>query len=203
MGKDVFYAHFKELKMAMPRQILKTFIHKLLASDFKLTWRHDQHGVELEIQDGTEIIQLPMVVHSEKETVVEVNELKVMCEELALSLEELLIDCKGSGIVRTSSDGTNCVSYYDNGKMVSVLKTGKEEYSVSAGANELQCMKNNGSPESVKIFVINAEIDYYLMELHDAVQKQEYLTVLALKTTLSQLVKQKQALLHHQKKTGH
>ncbi|UTR15398.1 hypothetical protein MM221_02050 [Salipaludibacillus sp. LMS25] len=190
MSQSLFRAYFKDIEMALPRPVLKTFIHKLLASNYRLTWRHDEDGIELVIHTTDEEIHIPMLLENEKNTIVNVKELEVTTEELALTLEDLMTDCEGSGIVRTSGAGMHCVSYYDHGKIVSVLRT-EGGVDMSSSGSLKSKHKHKGVDPSVEQFVVNGEIDYYLMELKEAIDKGDRQRVNTLKHLLSDLVKNK------------
>ncbi|MCE7794914.1 hypothetical protein K8O68_21220 [Salipaludibacillus sp. CUR1] len=194
MSEPAFRAQFKDIRIELPRPMLKSFIHKLLSSNYKLTWRHDKNGIELVIQTGEDRLLIPMKLESERKTLVEVKELEVITEELALSIEDLITDCGGSGVVRTFVDGIHCVSYFDQGKIVSVLKTEDGEEITAADSVSSISTQNKNQHSSIKQFVVNAEIDYYLMELKEALDKNDLSSITHLKKILSRLALNKKQL---------
>ncbi|PYZ93551.1 hypothetical protein CR194_10315 [Salipaludibacillus keqinensis] len=192
MKEPAFRAQFNDIWIELHRSMLKTFIHRLLSSNYRLTWRHDQEGIELVIHSGEAQLLLPMKLESECKTIVDIKEVEVSEEDLANCLEDLITESKGSAIVRTISDGTNYVSYFDGGKVVSVLKTnggGEHMSDYPIGVKKKQSLISNAS---VRHYVICAEIDYHLMELKEAIDNNDYIAKIQIKDKLRKLSKEKE-----------
>jgi len=202
MEERTFRAQFKDIWIELHRTMLKSFVHKLLAANYRLTWRHEKNGIELVIHCGEERLSLPMQLENEWKTIVDIKELEVIKEELAFCLEDLITESKGSAIVRTITDGENFVSYFDHGKVVSVLKTsGGRENLMDAYHQPIRIKSKlplKIDPQ-IQSFVITAEIDYYLMELKEAMEKQDIVAKIRLKDKLKNLVKEKNKFTYMEK----
>ncbi|WP_416151294.1 hypothetical protein ACM26V_10095 [Salipaludibacillus sp. HK11] len=196
MEEPAFRAQFKDIWIELHRPILKSFVHKLLAANYRLTWRHEHNGIELVIHCGEDRLSLPMKLENERKTIVDIKEIEVIKEELAFCLEELITDCKGSAIVRTVTDGENFVSYFDHGKVVSVLKTsgGRDNLMDPYQPVRVNAKLPSKVDRSIRNFVISSEIDYYLMELKEAMEKQDVMAKVQLKECLRKLGNEKNKL---------
>ncbi|WP_280769305.1 hypothetical protein [Salipaludibacillus daqingensis] len=201
MDEPTFRAQFKDIWIELHRTMLKSFVHKLLAANYRLTWRHEDNGIELIIHCGEDRMSLPMHLENERKTIVNIKELEVIKEELAFCLEDLITESKGSAIVRTITDGGNYVSYFDHGKVVSVLKTsGGRENLMDAYHQPVQ-IKSNLPLEldaTIRAYVISSEIDYFLMELKEAMENNDDIAKNRLKDRLRKLVNEKEKFSHQQ-----
>lgn len=194
MKEPTFRAQFKDIWIELHRTMLKSFVHKLLAANYRLTWRHEYNGIELVIHCGEERLSLPMQLEDERITIVEIKELEVMKEELAFCLEDLITESKGSAIVRTITNGQNYVSYFDHGKVVSVLKTSGGRENLMDPYHQPVRIKSNRPLKvdaTIQSYVLSSEIDYYLMELKEAMEQQDFIEIIQLKDKLKKLVDEK------------
>ncbi|MDG5789189.1 hypothetical protein QA612_17155 [Evansella sp. AB-P1] len=196
MKESCFQAEFQDVFIELPKPALKSFIHKLLQAQFRISWRHEKETVELVIksQDGQVII--PIKRPDENLTVIQLNELCIWMEDLAILLEELITETKGRAIVKTATGGWIYVSCFDKGKIVSVMKIGGGE---KAEMGSYRTIKKNRSPmdgvdPEVKEYVVSTEIDYLLMELVEALEKRDISEVNHIKQELSYLSKEREKL---------
>ncbi|WP_096435773.1 hypothetical protein [Alteribacter populi] len=169
-----FKAEFQDVFVRISKPMLKTFIHKLLSADFRLTWRYEEETVELLIKNDQGQATIPIRKQKNAGTAIEMEELLIDIEEVAILLEDLITEGKGRGIVKTETDGWIYVSCFDNGKIVSVMKIGGGEKEMSSyrTIRRRQGHKREVDPE-VMDYVLGAEIDYSLMELFEAMEEDD------------------------------
>ena len=196
MKESCFQADFQDVFIELPRPALKTFIHKLLQAQFRISWRHDKDTVELVIKSLEGQVLIPIQRPSENMTVIELNELSVWIEDLAIILEELITETKGRAIVKTATDGWIYVSCFDNGKIVSVMKIGGGEKAEMGSYRTIK--KNSGTikgvdPE-VKLYIMTAQIDYLLMELVEALEEDNVPEIERIKDELTYLSLEREKL---------
>ncbi|MFA9555869.1 hypothetical protein ACERII_00980 [Evansella sp. AB-rgal1] len=175
MKESCFQAEFQDVFIELPRPALKSFIHKLLQAQFRISWRHEKETVELVIKSDEGQVIIPIKRPDEHLTVIQLNELSIFMEDLAILLEELITETKGRAIVKTASGGWIYVSCFDNGKIVSVMKIGGGE---KAEMGTYRTLKKSRSPidsvdPKVKEYMVKTEIDYLLMELVEALKKND------------------------------
>ncbi|PYZ97420.1 hypothetical protein CR205_02130 [Alteribacter lacisalsi] len=190
-----FKAEFQDLFVRISKPMLKTFIHKLLQADFRLTWRYEEETVELLIKNDQGQAMIPIRKQENEGTAIVMEELQVDLEEVAILLEELITEGKGRGIVKTETDGWIYVSCFDNGKIVSVMKIGGGEREMSSyrTIRRRQGYKREVDPE-VMDYVLGAEIDYSLMELFEAMEANDAEKCGELKEKLRTLAEQRNEL---------
>ncbi|WP_026690304.1 hypothetical protein [Alteribacter aurantiacus] len=190
-----FKAEFQDIFVRISKPMLKTFIHKLLQADFRLTWRYEEETVELLIKNDQGQAMIPIRKQENEGTAIVMEELQVDIEEVAILLEELITEGKGRGIVKTETDGWIYVSCFDNGKIVSVMKIGGGEKEMSSyrTIRKRQGHKREVDPE-VMDYVLGAEIDYSLMELHDAMEAGDVEACEEIKLKLKKLADQRKEL---------
>ncbi|SDZ02132.1 hypothetical protein SAMN05421736_105111 [Evansella caseinilytica] len=196
MKERYFQAEFQDVYIELPRPALKSFIHKLLQAQFRISWRHEKKTVELVIRSREGQVMIPIQRLEENLTVIQLNELRICMEDLAILLEELITDTKGRAIVKTSTGGWIYVSCFDNGKIVSVMKIGGGE---KAEMGSYRTLRNapgtfDGVDPEVREYVMTAEIDYLLMELVEALEKDDPTEITRIKTKLSTLSKERERL---------
>ncbi|UTR11168.1 hypothetical protein MM300_02215 [Evansella sp. LMS18] len=196
MSESCFQADFQDVFIELPRPALKSFIQKLLQAHFRISWRHDKNTVELVIKSPEGQVLIPIQRPSEKITVIQLNELSIRIEDLAIILEELITETKGRAIVKTATGGWIYVSCFDNGKIVSVMKIGGGE---KAEMGSYRTVKKDSSPmegvdPEVKLYIMTAQIDYLLMELVDALKAKDSLEIARIKKELTSLSEKREKL---------
>ncbi|WP_096189433.1 hypothetical protein [Evansella halocellulosilytica] len=196
MKESCFQAEFQDLFIELPRPVLKSFIHKLLQAHFRITWRHDNDIVELIVRSQEGQVMIPIKRPTENLTVIQLKELNIWMEDLAIILEELITETKGRAIVKTATDGWIYVSCFDNGKIVSVMKIGGGEKAEMASYRTIKKKElaiDKVDPE-VKACMIKLEIDYHLMELADALNEKNSDEVTRIKGKLKELCYERERL---------
>ncbi|UCZ52006.1 hypothetical protein LGQ02_14245 [Bacillus shivajii] len=196
MKESCFQAEFQDLFIELPRPVLKSFIHKLLQAHFRITWRHDNENVELIVRSQEGQVMIPIKRPSDQVTVIQLKELNIWMEDLAIILEELITETKGRAIVKTATDGWIYVSCFDNGKIVSVMKIGGGEKADMASYRTIKKknMAINEIDPDVKASMIKLEIDYSLMELADALNEKDNEAAEKIKEKLQELCYERERL---------
>ncbi|MBU9711477.1 hypothetical protein [Evansella tamaricis] len=186
MKDNCFQAEFQDLFVELPRPALKSFIHKLLQAQYRISWRHEKDTVELVIKSQEGQVMIPIKRPDENLTVIQLNELSICMEDLAILLEELITETKGRAIVKTETGGWIYVSCFDNGKIVSVMKIGGGEKAEMGSYRTVRKSRNtmDGVDPEVKAYIITAEIDYLLMELVEALEKKDEIEINRIKGEL-------------------
>ncbi|MBU9721835.1 MULTISPECIES: hypothetical protein [Bacillaceae] len=189
MKDNCFQAEFQDLFVELPRPALKSFIHKLLQAQFRISWRHEKDTVELVIKSQEGQVMIPIKRPNENLTVIQLNELSICMEDLAILLEELITETRGRAIVKTATGGWIYVSCFDKGKIVSVMKIGGGEKAEMGSYRTVRKSKDKmeGVDPEVKAYIISREIDYLLMELVEALEKEDTQEITRLKEELRTL----------------
>lgn len=201
MKDRCFQAEFQDVFIELPRPALKSFIHKLLQAQFRISWRHEKETVELVINSHEGQVAIPIKRPDENLTVIQLNELSICMEDLAILLEELITETKGRAIVKTESGGWIYVSCFDNGKIVSVMKIGGGEMADMGSYRTMKKSRTSleGLDPEVKDYMLSAEIDYLLMELVEALENNNQSEITRIKEELSYLSKEREKLKALQK----
>ncbi|ADU31204.1 hypothetical protein [Evansella cellulosilytica] len=204
MKESCFQAEFQDVFIELPRPALKSFIHKLLQAQFRISWRHENKDVELVIKSKEGEVTIPIKRPNEHLTVIQLHELSICMEDLAILLEELITETKGRAIVKTASGGWIYVSCFDKGKIVSVMKIGGGE---KAEMGSYRTINKNRNPmeeidPEVKEYMLTAEIDYLLMELVEALENEDGNEVQTIKKELRYLSEEREKLKHYVKRTA-
>lgn len=189
MKEDCFQAEFQDVFIECEKSALKSFILKLLQAKFTISWRYFNEKLELVILNGDRKVIIPIRYLNEKRTVIQLHELSIHMEDLAILLEELIAEAKGRAIVKTASEGSIYVSCIENGKIVSVIKfSGGEDRTMgSYRTMKMRSPMEKIDPE-VKRYVLTSEIDYFLMELAEALKNNDVENIEKLKLRLTSLV---------------
>lgn len=173
MKENCFQAEFQDVFIECEKSALRSFIQKLLQAKFILSWRFINEKLELVIKNKEEKALIPIRYFSDKRTVIQLSELSIYTEDLAILFEELIADTCGRAIVKTESEGSIYVSCFEKGKIVSIIKFmgGEKETMGSYRAMKERSPTEKVDPE-VKKYVLTREIDYLLMELAEAMEKK-------------------------------
>lgn len=189
MKEGCFQAEFQDVFIDCGRSALKSFIYKLLQAQFIISWRHYKKKIELVIKCDEGKVVIPISYLSNQRTVIQLHELSIHMEDLAILLEELITEAKGRAIVKTEISGWIYVSCFEKGRIVSVMKIGGGE-KVTMGSYRTMKMRNPTEEldPAVKKYVLTREIDYFLMELAEAIKKNEKNEIKKIKVKLTTLV---------------
>ncbi|NEU29707.1 hypothetical protein GN156_02820 [bacterium LRH843] len=193
MSDSFIEAEFSDLYIELTKQALHQFIKKMMSQHFSLFWRYDAKTINLmiELEDSTH--ELPFIRNSEFLTL-SATRLHVSDNVLANALESLVQSEKGNGIVKRTTDGPLYITSYRAGDIESMIEIdGSEKVMMNRNGSLIQYKDDGKSLEPRTIYnMMNLEIDYVLMELHEALLNSDEWLVEAHKKKLKKLLSRRE-----------
>lgn len=187
-----FEAEFHDLHVELSKKSLQQFINKMMEYKCSLYWRYNEDLIYLIIDTNQSIHEIPFRKTGTKLTI-DVDCLKVSEELVAKSLELVLTEYQGNGFIKTYTDGPQYITFFKDGIIQSITEIdgGAKIVMNQFGAIiEYRDFDHDLEPETI-INIINMEIDYTLMELHDSLQISDEKSIKISKQKLRKLLKRK------------
>lgn len=192
MVPHFFEAEFYDLHVELSKQSLQQFISKMMENQCSLYWRYSEDIIYLIIDTNNSIHEIPFKKSGNKLTI-KVECLKVNEELVAKSIERIMTEYNGSGLIKTYTEGPQYITFFKDGHIQSITEIDGGEKIVmnhSGAIIEYRDFDHNLDPETI-INVINMEIDYTLMELYESLQTDDPEEIKKLKIKLKKLTKRK------------
>ncbi len=195
MVPHFFEAEFHDLYVELSKQSLQQFINKMMEYKCSLYWRYHADIIYLIIDTNQSIHEIPFKKTGSKLTI-DVDCLKVNEELVAKALELALKEYQGSGFMKTYTEGPQYITFFKDGMIQSITEINGGEKIVMnqyGAIVEYQDFDHNLDPVTM-INMINMEIDYTLMELHDSIQITDNIAIKNQKKKLQSLLKRKKEI---------
>lgn len=195
MVPHFFEAEFHDLQVELSKQSLQQFINKMMENKCSLYWRYNDDIIYLIIDTNHSIHEIPFK-KSENKLIINVGCLKVSEELVAKALELVMTEYKGSGFIKTFTEGPQYITFFKDGEIVSITEIDGGEKIVMnqyGAIIEYRDFDHDLDPETI-INIINLETDYTLMELFEALQAQDKTTINKHKQKLRRLLKRKKEI---------
>ncbi|RXI98295.1 hypothetical protein DS745_18360 [Anaerobacillus alkaliphilus] len=195
MVPHFYEAEFHDVHVELSKQSLQQFINKMMEYKCSLYWRYNDDIIYLIIDTNQSIHEIPFKKNGSKLTI-NVDCLKVSEELVAKALELVLTEYQGSGFIKTYTEGPQYITFFKDGIIQSITEiSGGEKIVMNqyGAIVEYQDFDHDLEPETI-INIINLEIDYTLMELHDAIQINNKNFMQQLKQKLRRLLKRKKEI---------
>lgn len=170
MKKDAFvHAEFSEMSIKFSRPILQHFIKKMIDHHYLLTWRYSFKKIHLVVELDHITYELPFVRHPTYLTL-QASTIQIHEEPFAQLLEEIIQDEKGNGIVKRKTTGPLIITFYHLGEITYIIEVDGSEKKMTNRHGSLIHLKDDYHSLKPEIVynMVNLEIDYVLMELHEA-----------------------------------
>lgn len=169
MKNSFVKVEFSDVYIELSKPALHQFIKKMMSKHYSLFWRYDVKTIFLMIELEEAVHELPFIRNTEFLTL-SADCLHVYDDVLASALEKLLQHEKGTGIVKRATEGPLYITSYQSGDIESMIEIdGSEKVMMNRNGSMIQYKDDGRSLEPRTIFnMMNLEIDYVLMELHEA-----------------------------------
>ena len=180
---------FSEMYIVLSKTALHQFIKRMMSQHYSLFWRYDSKTIYLMIELEDSVHELPFIRNTEFLTL-SADCLHVYDEVLASALEKLLQNEKGNGIVKRATQGPLYITSYQAGDIESMIEIdGSEKVMMNRNGSLIHYKDDGKSLEPRTIFnMMNLEIDYVLMELHEALLDSDEWLVESHKKKLKKLL---------------
>ncbi|WP_017726885.1 hypothetical protein [Halalkalibacterium ligniniphilum] len=160
---------FHDLSINITKQSLYQFIKKMMHEAYSLYWRYDEKFIFLMLEKDQTVQEIPFVKNRSFLTL-KADTLLITERPLAQAIERLLQWEKGTGIVKRLTKGPQYITSYQAGDIESTFEIDGSEKLMNGNSSMIQYKDNGKSLEPRIIFnIMNLEIDYVLMELHEAI----------------------------------
>jgi hypothetical protein len=192
MVPHFFEAEFHDLHVELSKQSLQQFINKMMENKCSLYWRYNDDIIYLIIDTNHSIHEIPFKKNGTKLTI-NVDCLKVSEELVAKAIELIMTEYNGSGFIKTYTEGPQYITFFKDGVIQSITEIDGGEKIVMnqyGAIIEYRDFDHDLQPQTI-INIINLEIDYTLMELHESLQTLDYLAIKTQKQKLRRLLKRK------------
>ncbi len=195
MVPHFYEAEFHDVHVELSKQSLQQFINKMMEYKCSLYWRYNNDIIYLIIDTNQSIHEIPFKKNGNKLTI-NVDCLKVSEELVAKALELVLTEYQGSGFIKTYTEGPQYITFFKDGVIQSITEINGGEKIVMnqyGAIVEYQDFDHDLEPETI-VNIINLEIDYTLMELHEAIQANRNNSMTQLKQKLQRLITRKKEI---------
>ncbi|WP_088103562.1 hypothetical protein [Halalkalibacter urbisdiaboli] len=184
---------FSDVYIELTKPALHQFIKRMMSHDYSLFWRYDEQTIYLMIELEDSVHELPFIRNAEFLTLA-AESLHIYDDILASSLEKLLQHEKGNGIVKRATDGPLYITSYQAGDIESMIEIdGSEKVMMNRNGSMIQYKDDGKSLEPRTIFnMMNLEIDYVLMELHEALLDSDDSQIETHKRKLKKLISRRE-----------
>lgn len=187
--KPFYYvAEFHNLHIKITKQALHEFIKKLLDESLSLYWRYDDETIFLMIDNDENLCEIPFY-RKDDYFIVDIDELIVHDEKIVNAIEMIISQFNGNGIVKKFTGGPLYITSYETGLIQSITEIdGSDKIMMNKYGSivEYREYDNDLEPQTI-VNIMNLEIDYTLMELHDALKEQDYAKIETYKKKLEKL----------------
>ncbi|OIJ18452.1 hypothetical protein BKP45_12845 [Anaerobacillus alkalidiazotrophicus] len=195
MVPHFFEAEFHDLHVELSKQSLQQFINKMMEYKCSLYWRYNDDIIYLIIDTNHSIHEIPFEKNGTKLTIT-VDCLKVSEELVAKALELIMKEYRGSGFIKTYTEGPHYITFFKDGVIQSITEIhgGEKIVMNQYGAIiEYRDFDHDLDPETI-INILNLEIDYTLMELYESLQALDNYAIKEQKRKLKLLSKRKKEI---------
>lgn len=188
--KSFFYeAEFNNLHIELTKQALHELIKKLMDENFSLYWRYEDDTIFLIIDNDVNLCEIPFSRKGET-LILTVDHLTVNDECIVEALEVIISEFSGNGIVKKFSGGPLYITSYRTGLIQSITEIDGSDKTIMNKNGSIIEYRDFGSqlePQTI-INIMNLEIDYTLMELHEAIQEEDEMLINNSKMKLKKLL---------------
>ncbi|KGA97373.1 hypothetical protein AJ85_13440 [Alkalihalobacillus alcalophilus ATCC 27647 = CGMCC 1.3604] len=197
MNDAYIEVEFSELYIELTKTALHQFIKRMMSKHYSLYWRYDAKTIYLMIELEESVHELPFVRNPEFLTL-SVTSLHIYDETLAEAIEKLLQAEKGNGIVKRVTEGPHYITSYRAGDIESMIEIdGSEKVMMNRNGSMIQYRDDGKSLEPQTLYnMMNLEIDYVLMELHEAILDSDQLSINNHKKKLKKLLSRREQVQH-------
>lgn len=184
---------FSEVYIELSKQALHQFIKRMMSQHYSLFWRYDAKTIYLMIELDESNHELPFVRNSDFLTL-SADCLHIYDDTLANALEKLLQNEKGNGVVKRATEGPLYITSYQAGDIESMIEIdGSEKVMMNRNGSLIQYKDDDKSLEpKTLINMMNLEIDYVLMELHEAILESDQWQIDSHKKKLKKLLSRRE-----------
>ncbi|WP_413379577.1 hypothetical protein [Alkalihalobacillus sp. 1P02AB] len=197
MNDAYIEVEFSELYIELTKTALHQFIKRMMSKHYSLYWRYDAKTIYLMIELEESVHELPFVRNPEFLTL-SVTSLHIYDEVLAEAIEKLLQAEKGNGIVKRVTEGPHYITSYRAGDIESMIEIdGSEKVMMNRNGSMIQYRDDGKSLEPQTLYnMMNLEIDYVLMELHEAILDSDQSSINNHKKKLKKLLSRREQVQH-------
>ncbi|MBP3949579.1 hypothetical protein [Bacillus suaedae] len=177
MRNSFIDVEFTDVYIELSKPVLHQFIKRMMGQHYSLYWRYDAKTIYLMVELDESVHELPFLRNTDFLTL-SASSLHIYDEVLASALEKLIQHQKGTGIVKRSTEGPLYITSYQSGDIESMIEIdGSEKVMMNKNGSMIQYKDDGKALEPKTIFnMMNLEIDYVLMELHEAlIESNDYL----------------------------
>jgi len=193
MNQYFFEAEFNDLYIELSKHALHEFIKKMMEENFSLFWRYEDDTIYLIIDNEETSYEIPFVRNRDFLTL-HVDHLSVHDEVIVDALEVIIAQFSGNGIVKKFTDGPMYITSYKTGDIQSIIEIdGSEKIMMNKNGSivEYREYDHNLAPKTI-YNIMNMEIDYELMELHEALQDNDDMKIRSHKKRLKKLINRRE-----------
>ncbi|ADC48513.1 MULTISPECIES: hypothetical protein [Alkalihalophilus] len=184
---------FSDVYIELTKPALHQFIKRMMSHHYSLFWRYDSKTIYLMIELEDSVHELPFIRNTEFLTL-SAECLHIYDDVLASALEKLLQRERGNAIVKRVTDGPLYITSYQAGDIESMIEIdGSEKVMMNRNGSMIQYKDDGKSLEPKTIYnMMNLEIDYVLMELHEALLDADESQIESHKRRLKKLLQRRE-----------
>lgn len=188
-----FYeAEFNNVYIELSRHGLQQFLKQMIDKDMSLFWRYDNDKIFLMIDSEQNVYEIPFTKRG-KTLTINVDHLKVDNKDIGEAIEIIISQFSGNGIVKKYTGGPLYITSYITGDIQSIIEIdGSEKIMMNqhGAIIEYTDYDHDLGPETI-YHIMNMEIDYELMELHEALTNEDEQAISQHKNRLRKLIKRR------------
>ncbi|MBU8908354.1 hypothetical protein [Desertibacillus haloalkaliphilus] len=185
-----FYeAEFNNVYIEISKHALHEFIKKMMEEQLSLFWRYEEEKIFLIIDSDDAIHEIPFERNEEFLTL-NIDHLTVNDEVIGEAIEVIISQFSGDGVVKKFTGGPLYITSYKTGDIQSIIEIdGSEKIIMNKHGSIIEYKEYDHNLEPKTIFnIMNMEIDYELMELHEAIHANDEQAVRSHKRRLRKLL---------------
>lgn len=194
MSYYYYEAEFSNLHVELSKHALHQFIKKMMNENFSLFWRYEDDTILLIIDNHETLYEIPFIRNNDFLTL-DVDYLTVNDEIIVEALEVIISRFNGNGIVKkfTGTGGPHYITSYKTGSIQSIIEIdGSEKIIMNRNGSIVEYREYGHNLEPQTVYnITKMEIDYELMELHEAIQENDEQKIKTHKKRLRKLLNRK------------
>ncbi len=193
MTQYFYEAEFNDLYIELSKHALHDFIKKMMEENFSLFWRYEEDTIYLIIDNEESTYEIPFIRNKEFLTL-DVEHLSVSDEVIVDALELIISQFSGNGVVKKFTGGPLYITSYKTGDIQSIIEIdGSEKIIMNRNGSivEYREYDHNLAPRTI-YNIMNMEIDYELMELHEALLDNDEMKIRSHKKRLKKLLSRRE-----------
>lgn len=189
MKQYFFEAEFNDLHIKLTKQALHDFIKKMMEENFSLYWRYEDETIFLIIDNEENIYEIPFI-RNDNFLTLNVDKMTVNDEIIVDSIEFFISQFNGNGVIKKYTDGPLYITSYKTGLIQSITEIDGSEKIIMNKHGSIVEYKEYGKDVEPQILynIMTMEIDYELMELHEALQLNDNSRICKHKKKLKKLL---------------